>query len=144
MWPMRVILCGTQNVFRNFQKIHDEVFMWRRLFLRRFRDPIRLPRIENWVPRIRWNGFLLPRIRENRVLRIREIGSLPVHTGYLTFSLKKTDVTMSVTQTSIALSLLMTGYGWNYYIDFHYSFINGLNNVCIALCSQYVIKKLCS
>jgi len=33
---------------------------------------------------------------------------------------------MSVTQTSIALSLLMTGYGWNYYIDCHYSFINGL------------------
>jgi len=36
-------------------------------FLRRFRDPIRVPRIENRVP------------------RIREIGSLQVHTGYLTF-----------------------------------------------------------
>jgi len=33
-------------------------------------DPIRVPRIENWVP------------------RIREIGSLQVHTGYLTLSLK--------------------------------------------------------
>jgi len=40
--------------------------------LRCFRDPIRVPRIEN------------------RVRRIREIGSLRVHTGYLTFSLKKT------------------------------------------------------
>jgi len=31
-----------------------------------------------WVPSI-----------ENRVPRIREIGSLQIHTGYLTFSLKK-------------------------------------------------------
>jgi len=44
-------------------------------------------------------------------LESEKIGSLQVLTGYLTFSLKKTDVTMSVTQTSIALSLLMTGYG---------------------------------
>jgi len=37
-----------------------------------FKDPIRVPRIENRVP------------------RIREIGSLQVHTGYLTFFFKKT------------------------------------------------------
>jgi len=45
------------------------------VFLRRFRDLIRDPRI-----------------RENyyRVPRIREIGSLQIHTRYLTFSLKKT------------------------------------------------------
>jgi len=49
-------------------------------FLRRFRDPIRVPRILNRVPKI----------RENRVPRIREIGSLQIHTGFLTFSLKKT------------------------------------------------------
>jgi len=48
-----------------------------------------LPRIENWVPRIRENYHRVPRIRENRVYRIREIGSLQVHTGYLTFSVKK-------------------------------------------------------
>ena len=48
-------------------------------FLRCFRDQIRVPRIENRVPRI----------RENRVSRIREIGSLHVHTGQVTFSLKK-------------------------------------------------------
>ena len=45
-----------------------------RIFIRCFRglkDPIRVPRIENRVP------------------RIREIWSLQVHTGYLTFSLKK-------------------------------------------------------
>jgi len=41
-------------------------------FLSCFRYPIRVPRIENRVPRI----------RENR--------SLQLHTGYLTFSLKKT------------------------------------------------------
>ena len=42
------------------------------VFLRCFRDPIPVPNIENRVP------------------RISEIGSLPVHIGYLTFSLKKT------------------------------------------------------
>jgi len=42
-----------------------------RFFIRRFRDPIRVPRISN------------------RVSRIREIGSLQIHTGYQTFSLKK-------------------------------------------------------
>jgi len=50
--------------------------------LMRFRNPIRYPRIENRVPRIRENYHQVP--------RIREIGSLQVHTGYLTASLKKT------------------------------------------------------
>jgi len=46
-------------------------------FLSRFRDPIRVPRIkENY----------------HRVSRIRENGSLQVHTGFLTFSLKKHDI----------------------------------------------------
>ena len=58
-------------------------------FLRRFRDPIRVPRIENRVPRISENCHRVPRIRENRFPRIGEIGSLQVHNGYLTFSLKK-------------------------------------------------------
>ena len=49
-------------------------------FLRCFRDPIQVPRISNQVPRI----------RQNRVTRISEIGSLQVHTGYLIFSFKKT------------------------------------------------------
>jgi len=54
-------------------------------------DPIRVPRIENWVTRIIENYHRVPRIRENRVPRIREIGSLQVHTRYLKkkFSLKK-------------------------------------------------------
>jgi len=60
------------------------------VFLRCFRDPIRAPRIENRIPRIRENHHGVPRIKENRVPRIREIGSLQVHIGYLTFSLKKT------------------------------------------------------
>jgi len=58
------------------------------VFLRYFRNPIRVPRIENWVPRVRENQD--PRIREYRVPRIRKIGFLQVHTGYLTFSLIKT------------------------------------------------------
>ena len=44
-------------------------------------DPVRVPRIENRAPRIRKN--------HHRVPRIREIGSIHVHIGYLTFSLKK-------------------------------------------------------
>jgi len=52
-------------------------------FLRRFRGPIR-------VPRIRENYHRVPKIRENRVPRIREIGFLQIQTGFLTFSLKTT------------------------------------------------------
>jgi len=59
-------------------------------FLRCFRDPIRGPRIENRVPKIRENHHWVPRIKENRAPRIREIGFLQVHVGYLAFSLKKT------------------------------------------------------
>ena len=58
-------------------------------FLRYFRGPVRVPRIENRVPRISENYHRVPRIRENRVPTIREIGSLQGHTGHLTFSLKK-------------------------------------------------------
>jgi len=58
-------------------------------FLRCFRDPIQVPRIDNRVPRIRENHHRVHRIKENRVPRIREIGSLQVHIGHLTFSLKK-------------------------------------------------------
>ena len=54
-------------------------YYYYQVFLRRFRDPIRLPRI-------RENNHRVPTIRENRVPRIREIGSLQMHTGYLTFS----------------------------------------------------------
>ena len=60
-----------------------------RAFLRRFRDPLRVPSISNRVFRIRENYHRVPKIRENPVTRIREIGSLQIHTGYLTFSLKK-------------------------------------------------------
>jgi len=63
-------------------------------FLRRFRDPIR-------VPTIRENYRRVPKIRENRVLRIREIGSLQIHTGYLTFSLKKTGFAKAAKQIGI-------------------------------------------
>jgi len=43
-------------------------FRYIRVFLRCFRDPIR-------VPRIRENYHRVPKIRENRVPRIRGIGS---------------------------------------------------------------------
>jgi len=50
-------------------------------FLRRFRGPIRVPRISNRVPRIRENY--------HRVPKIRDIGSPQIQTRFLTFSLKK-------------------------------------------------------
>jgi len=37
------------------------------VFVRRYRDPIRVPRIENRVPRISKNHHRVPRTRENRV-----------------------------------------------------------------------------
>ena len=53
----------------------DPKYTFGQVFLRCFTDPIRVPRIsENY----------------HRVPRIREIGSLHVHTGYLIFSLIKT------------------------------------------------------
>ena len=61
-----------------------------RVFLRRFRDPIRVPRLSNRIPRIRENYHRVPKIRENRIPRIREIGSLQIQTEFLTFSSKKT------------------------------------------------------
>jgi len=68
----------------------DVIIHLTRGFLRRFRDPIRVPRNSNRVPRITENYHRVPKIRENWVPRIREIGSLQIHIGYLTFSLKKT------------------------------------------------------
>jgi len=45
-------------------------------FLKVFRDPIRVHRVKNRVPKIRENY--------QRVPRIRKIRSVQVHTGYLT------------------------------------------------------------
>jgi len=70
------------NLFQSAWPIH-------RVFLRRSRDTIRVPRIENRVPTIRENHHRVLRIKENRVPIIREIGTLQVHIGYLTFSFKK-------------------------------------------------------
>jgi len=77
------------STFLSFGFAFGEVSKIKAGFLRRFRDPIRLPRISNWVSRIRENYHQVPKFRENRVHRIREIGSLQIRTGYLTFSLKK-------------------------------------------------------
>jgi len=73
-------------------------------FLRRFRDTIQVPRItENYhrVPKIRENR--VSRIRENQVSRIRDIGSLHIHTGHLTFSLKKPVLLMIFLRKSLDL-----------------------------------------
>jgi len=63
--------------------------MKNQVFLRRFRDPIRVPRISNQVLRITKNYHRVPKIRENWVPKIREIGSSQIQTGFLTFSFKK-------------------------------------------------------
>ena len=56
-------------------------YAYKQFFLRCFTDPIRVPRIENEVPRIRE--------KYHRICRIRDIRSLQRQTGYLTFCLKK-------------------------------------------------------
>jgi len=71
---------ATNHFGRTPQTILEEHHkLLKQVFSSFFRDPNRVSRIENRVPRI----------KENWVSRIREIGSLQVHTGYLTFSLKK-------------------------------------------------------
>jgi len=52
---------------------------------------------------MRENHYRVLKIRENRVPRIREIGSLQVHAGYLTFSLKKTAYITAKTGQSLAV-----------------------------------------
>ena len=86
MFCFRIKLKTWRRVFR--QKLHN-LFLWQG-FIRRFRDPIRVPRISNRAPRIREYYHWVPKIRENSVPRIIEIGSLQIQNGFLTFSLKKT------------------------------------------------------
>jgi len=57
-------------MFRPLNRRHLQLFILTKFFLRCFRDPIRVPRIREKYHRVL-------RIRENRVPRIREIGSLP-------------------------------------------------------------------
>jgi len=47
------------------------IVCYTRVFLRRFRDPIRVPRILKRVPRIKENYHRVPKIIKNRVPRIR-------------------------------------------------------------------------
>jgi len=70
--------------------VNSKVCIFTSVLLRCFRDPNRVLRIENLVPRFKENYHQVPRIKENWVPRIRQIGSLQVHIGYLTVSLKKT------------------------------------------------------
>jgi len=83
-------------------------FVWDWLaqgFWRCFRDPNRFPRIEHRIPRISKNDHRVPSIRENRVPRIREIRSLEISTGYITFSLKALDQpTKKLVATGMELS----------------------------------------
>jgi len=69
-WPLRYFYIPCDPFLRFFQY----VWYYNQGFLRCFRDPIRVPRIKHRVP------------------RIKEIGSLHVHTGYLTFSAEKKTV----------------------------------------------------
>jgi len=66
------------------------MYVYKAGFLRCFSDLNWVPSYVNRDPRIKENYHRVPRIRENQVPRIREIGSLEVHTRCLTFSLKKT------------------------------------------------------
>ena len=102
-------------------------------FLRCFRDPIRVPRISNRVPRIRENYHRVPTIRENRVPRIREIGSLQVHTGHLTFSLKKTAVAGNLWQMLLFVKC-------NKMYKFFFAVIKRRVALFFHFCAQIILK----
>jgi len=72
---------GPKSFLRGAEIVSAMSNSFKQVVLRRFRDPVR-------VPRIRENYHRVPTVRENRVPRIREIGSLQIHNGHLTFSLK--------------------------------------------------------
>jgi len=76
-------------MFAVFGRLQKFWMIFMRFFLGRFRDSIRVPRVSNRVPRIRENYHRVPKIREYLVPRITEIGSLQIHTAYLTFSFKE-------------------------------------------------------
>jgi len=78
-----------------------KVILQFRVFVRRFRNPIRVPRIENQVPRIRDNHHWALRITENRVPRKREIVHLQLRTRYLTFSLNDTPLEFNPVTTVV-------------------------------------------
>jgi len=61
-------------------------------FFEVFKDPIWVLRIEKLLSRVNGNYHWVP--------RLREIESLQVHTGYLTFSLKKTGNTVQSLRTN--------------------------------------------
>ena len=83
-------IAGPTVSFGLFEVVRVSLMTRAGFFQRRFRDPIRVPRISNRVPRIREHYHRASKIRENRVPRFRKIGSLQIQTGFLTVSLKKT------------------------------------------------------
>jgi len=97
--------------------VNSKVCIFTSVLLRCFRDPNRVLRIENLVPRfkenyhqvprIKENYHQVPRIKENWVPRIRQIGSLQVHIGYLTVSLKKTLIFTQHTFPNHAVAVLV-------------------------------------
>ena len=72
-------LSSTSSSDKGFELCYN---IFANVFQRRFRDPNRVPRISNRVPRAREHY--------HRVPKIREIGSLQIHTGNLTIFFKKT------------------------------------------------------
>ena len=57
--------------------ISSKKFTISRVFLRRFRDPIRVPRIENRVPRIKENYHRVPEIRSLESKKSGPFRSIP-------------------------------------------------------------------
>jgi len=62
------------------------------------------------------NYHRVPRIGENLVPRIREIGSLQVHTWYLTLSEKKTDSIMTKCKNNVRENFVIR-YAFSYLMN---------------------------
>jgi len=66
-WNLNDFLLCLVSVFVSKTTLAEYIFIPQPGFLRRFRDPIRIPRISNRVPRHRKNYDQVHKIRENRV-----------------------------------------------------------------------------
>jgi len=65
--PQTAPLDPPLQVISKISKLIKNMKVLPRVFLRRFRDPIRVPRIEHRVSTISENHHRVPRIKENRV-----------------------------------------------------------------------------
>ena len=113
----------------------DTRFVKTSVFLRRFRDPIRVSRISNRVPRIKENYHRVPKIRENRV----PTNPYRVPNIFLKKTLVKTiiylDYSLQVTDENVQGIALFLNDAMRLHDSMHYA-VTGRNNCWFQVCIQ--------